>query len=82
MVATDVESSLALANGTLESNLVGASLSAATVRATVSEVSENALVPPLVVVSAVAPFEPLVRSQARRVIAGSIRPFQFPTGLK
>ena len=78
----DAESSSALANGTLESNLVGASLTAVTVRATVSEAAEKALVPLLVVVSAVKPFEPLVRSQARRVIAGSITPFQLPTGLK
>ena len=67
---------------TLDKSRVGASFTAVTVRATVSVVLENALVPPLVVVSALAPDVPVDRSQARRVMAGSITPFQLTVGLK
>ena len=82
MVATVAESSFAFPSETPESNRVGASFTAVTVRATVSVVLENALVPPLVLVSAVAPELPVERSQAHRVMAGSITPFQLTVGLK
>ena len=54
--------------------VVGASLTALTTRFAVSVAVENALLPPFTVVSAVAPFEPLVPSQARNVIAFAIEP--------
>ena len=47
----------------------GASLTALTVRLAVSVATENAVMPPLAVVSALSPLLPLVRSQARKVIA-------------
>ena len=82
MVATVAESSFALPSETPESSRVGASFTAVTVRATVSVVLENALVSPVVEVSAVPPEVPADRSQARRVMAGSITPFQLTVGLK
>ena len=46
--------------------MVGASLTGVTVSRAVSVAAENAVLPPLTVVSAKAPLLPLVRSQARR----------------
>ena len=52
----------------------GASLTALIVKFAVSVAVLKAVVPPLVVVSAVPPFVPVVRSQARKVIALVIVP--------
>ena len=55
--------------GLLVLSSTGASLTAVTVRLAVSVAVENAVVPPLLVVSASVPLLPLVWSQARKVIA-------------
>ena len=53
--------------------MVGASLTAVTVRLAVSVAVLKAVLPPLVEVSAVPPLVPLLRSQARKVMAlGSV----------
>ena len=51
------------------STATGASLTALTIRLAVSVATENAVMPPLAVVSALPPLLPLVRSQARKVMA-------------
>src|SRR5262245_12564248 len=58
----------------------GVSLTAVTVRLDVSVVVLNGVVPPLVLTSAVPPFVPAVRSQARNVIAGWIVPLKSAAG--
>ena len=60
----------------------GASLTALTVRLAVSRVAEKAVLPPLAVVSASSPLAPLVRSQARKVMASARLPFQLAVGWK
>ena len=60
----------------------GASLTAVTVMPALAVAVENALVAPLVVVSAVAPALPLVWSQARKVIPPARAPFQLASGTK
>ena len=62
--------------------MVGASLIALTVKLAVSVALENALLPPLLLVSAVPPFVPLVRSQARKVIAVASVPLKLALGWK
>src|SRR5438552_745268 len=58
----------------------GASLTGVTVTDAVSVATLKALVPPLVVVSTVVPFVPLVSSQARRVIVAL--PLKSASGTK
>ena len=60
----------------------GASLTALIVKAAVSVAAEKAVVPPFDEVSAVLPTVPLVRSQARKVIALVIVPLKFAFGWK
>ena len=60
----------------------GASLTGLTTIDAVSVAVENAVVPPLVAVFAVPPLAPLVRSQARNVIALAIVPLKFAFGRK
>ena len=60
----------------------GASLTALTVMLREAVALENALVPPLLLVSAVLPAVPLVWSQARKVMPGATVPFQLALGTK
>ena len=54
--------------------ITGASLTAVTVTSTTSVALENAVVPPLLLVSTLLPALPLVVSQARRVRAPALVP--------
>src|SRR4029077_19020693 len=58
----------------------GASLTAVTVRLAVSVAVLNDVVPPLVLTSADPPFVPVVRSQARNVIAELMVPLKSVAG--
>ncbi len=60
----------------------GASLTAVTVRLAVSLVLENAVAAPVEVASASSPLAPLLRSQARKVMASARLPFQSADGWK
>ena len=60
----------------------GASLTELTVIAALAVALEKALPPPLLEVSAVVPAEPVVWSQARKVIPLATVPFQLALGTK
>ena len=60
----------------------GASFTGVTVRLAVSVAVLKAVLPPLTLVLARAPLVPLVRSQARKVMASARVPFQLATGWK
>ena len=61
---------------------LGASLTDSTVSAALSVALEKALLPPLLAVLTVSPLAPLLRSQARKVIAFAIVPLKLAFGLK
>jgi uncharacterized metal-binding protein len=60
----------------------GASLTGLTVIDELAVALENAVVPPLTVVFAVAPAAPLLWSQARKVMPAATDPFQLALGTK
>src|SRR5262245_36923416 len=68
--------------GDLLASSTGASFTALMVMLAVSVAAENAVAPPLVVVSTLLPAPPLVWSQARKVMALLTMPLKFAFGWK
>ena len=77
VMKSGVSSAVVCAAGTV---LTGASLTALMVMATVSEASENAVVPPVLETVGLLPAVPVVWSQATNVSASAVVPLKLAAG--